>query len=139
VLAGFAPAYPVEDVRPLVAAVERERRADEPLVVYPSTIWAYALYSRSAVSIEPDEGPWGFRPAVNDASVILLDAHRDVPQQYAAPVTEAVGGSATAWLLVSHRRVDLGAITAAFSASGLREDGGFSAPGADLTRWKRTP
>lgn len=134
---GWAPPYPAEDVRPLVALVEQQRRTGEPLLVYPSTVWAYALYADDAVRLVRSDNPWGFVPQVNDADVVLLEAHRDAPQLYAPAVAAAARGKATVWLLSSHHRSDVQAIRDAVRASGLRLAQRWQQPDAALWSWNR--
>jgi hypothetical protein len=137
VLAGPAPPYPLEDVRPLVAQAERERGAGEPLIVYPSTIWAYALYTSAPVTLRANPAsPWGFSPQVNDTTVILLEPSRDRPDRYVAPVMAAAQGAQRVWLLSSHQRADLAAIKDALRAAGLTIGQDLRGLGAAVQVWR---
>jgi hypothetical protein len=138
VVTGAPPPYPQEDVRPLVARLAQVRADDEPVLVYPSTIWAYALYTRAPVSLETDRAsPWGFRPEVDDGGVTLLEAHREEPSRYVAAVNVAVAGADSVWLLASHTRADVRAVRRALRAAELRPAMSLPTMGADITRWDR--
>ena len=135
--ADFAPPYPQEDVRSLVAQVDQQRRPGERLLVYPSTIWAYALYSDLPVDLVRSDNPWGFRPHLNDTDVTLLEANRDAPERYAPQVASAVEGTGQVWLLSSHRRDDLEFIASSLRSHGFVPRRRLDRAGAALVSWHR--
>ena len=129
-------AYPAEDVRPLVAHVEQLWEPGDVLLVYPSTIWSYALYTQRPVAIVADAAnAWGFRPQVNDGNVVLLQPSREDPSAYSPAVAQAADASGTVWFLSSHRRPDARVIEQQLSSSGRIPGPSVRRPGARLTRW----
>ena len=140
VLAPTAGPYPREDVRPLVAFVESERSADEAVLVYPATRWAYALYTSSPVrfSRDPDDAP-GYSAAIAHSPYhvhVLPPAGRVDPARYELLVQTVVSDHGGLWLVASHWRSDLADLYAALDAFGLTEVGRWERPGAVLTRWE---
>ena len=135
-IAGPAPAYPQEDVRPLVAELEDRWRPDDRLLVYPSTIWAFGIYTSLPVRVVADSSNgWGFRPEVSDPRVRLLPPSRDDPDRYVSDVQMATAQRQPTWLLASHRRKDIAVIHGALRAAGFEPDLRLTRPGAALVRW----
>ena len=131
--------YPQEDLRPLVERLERELRSDDTVLVYPSAVWAYALYADLPIDVVADPGSiWRWRPEFLDPRVAVLRPHRDEPERYGPEVAAAVADAGdTVWLVASHHREDIGAIEAALRAEGLAPVDEWRERGARITRWER--
>lgn len=108
VVATPATDYPAQDARPLVAQLDQARAPDDQVLVYPATMWAYALYTDREVSFEPDEASsWGFAPTFADPAVAVLPPGRDAPEVYLPTVERLTAGGQRIWLLATHWRDDL--------------------------------
>lgn len=133
--------YPRQDVRPLVEVLEQRARDDEAVLLYPATIWAYALYTADDVELTPNErGAWGFVPTFADTSTFGLPPGRDDPAAYApivARATAAVPRGGQLWLLASHWRDDYAALQERLGVAGFDRVEVVQEPGAELSRWRR--
>lgn len=143
VLVVTAPAplpYPEEDLRPLVERLDAELAVDDTVVVYPSAVWAYALYTELPVDVvDAPESVWRWQPDILDPRVAVLQPHRDEPERYASEVADAVADAGgVVWLVASHTRDDIRAIEEALRTEGFAPEETWREPGARLTRWVRS-
>lgn len=131
--------YPRWDVRPLVAEVEQLAADDEVILVYPATMWAYALYSTGEIRLEPDDGSaWGFAPRFDDPRVVVLPRGRDDPDAYAPTVVALASGDApVVWLVASHWREDLDDLRVMLTTLGFDGEQVAHRDGAVLERYLR--
>jgi hypothetical protein len=119
--------YPAEDVGPLVAVVESEASADDRILVYSASRWAYGLEADADVDVVRDRtSANGFDVVVGDERVTVLEPGGAVPT-----------GGDRLWLLVSHGGDDVAGIREDIAAAGYSLDETWTTPGADLTRWHR--
>lgn len=141
-LAGLAEPvtpYPVQDVRPLVDVLEDEQSPGDAVVLYPATIWAYALYTSGDIALEPDaRSSWGFAPRFADPSVHPLPPGRDDPDAYLPTVTRVTGDVERIWLLASHRRADHAELEQQLRDAGFEQRDLLQREGAWLGRWERS-
>ena len=132
--------YPRYDVRPLVGTMEAEAGSDDALLIYPATVWAYALYTSTDIHLEPDPvSSWGFYPRFADPRVVVLPPGRDDPDAY-RPTVAALGAETDAevvWLLASHWREDIEDLGAQLEAVGFSGTEVERRDGARLVRWER--
>lgn len=131
--------YPASDVRPLVTVMERSAAPDDALLIYPATMWAYALYTSSGIALAPDPvSSWGFSPTFADERVVTLPPGRDEPGAY-LPTVEGLASSEVevVWLLVSHWRGDVDDLRDQLDAAGFEGDEVDRRPGARLERYVR--
>lgn len=131
--------YPAWDVRPLAAEVEVRAQDDDALLIYPATMWAYALYTDGEVELVPDEGSaWGFAPRFADPRVHVLPRGRDDPGAYLPTVSMfAAGDTGVVWLLASHWREDIEELRAQLERAGFDGEQVDRRPGAVLERFER--
>jgi 4-amino-4-deoxy-L-arabinose transferase-like glycosyltransferase len=131
-----APAYPREDLRPLVEIVEASARPDDAIAVYSASRWAHALYTSAPVDLRPDrDSANGFSVTVDDARVRVLGPHREVPSRYEPEVKAIAAGHERVWLLSSHVREDFTVLEQALSDQGYVGTRTERRPGAGLTLW----
>lgn len=131
--------YPRHDVRPLVDEVEDRATADEVILVYPSTVWAYALYSGSPVELVADPvSSWGFSPRFDDPRIVVLPPGRDDPSAY-LPTVASLAGTDTevVWLVATHWRDDLEGLRAQLEDAGFVGEEVARRDGARLERYER--
>ncbi len=131
--------YPRYDVRPLAASVDQRAAPDDVILVYPATMWAYALYTRDAVDIEVEpSSSWGFAPRFARDRTVVLPPGRDDPSAYAPAVRALAAGDAdVVWLLASHWREDLDDLRDQLAAAGFGAERPQATDGARLERWVR--
>jgi hypothetical protein len=100
--------YPAEDVGPLVRLVERSRRPGDVIVVYPSTGYAYGVETGYAIARRPDDlAPTQWVVDVRSPDVSVLQAHREDPEQWGAPLDRIIRGAPPRiWLTGSHLHRD---------------------------------
>lgn len=133
--------YPRFDVRPLAQQIDAVRADDEVLLLYPATIWAYALYTEGGWRLVDDPvSSWGFSPRFDDPQVVPLPPGRDNPGAYLPTVTALGEGEAeVVWLLASHWREDLDALREQLADAGFSRGDREARDGAVLERWERLP
>ncbi len=134
-----APDYPRYDVRPLVERMEGSAGEDEAILVYPATVWAYALYTSADIHLADDPvSSWGFSPRVEDPRVAVLPPGRDDPDAYLPTVAEVRDGEwEVVWLLASHWREDLDALRLQLAEAGFDGEVVERRDGAVLERYVR--
>jgi hypothetical protein len=134
-----APDYPREDVRPLVDRMEAAAGEDEAILVYPATVWAYALYTSADIHLADDPvSSWGFSPQIEDPRVAVLPRGRDEPGAYLPTVAELRDGEwDVVWLLASHWREDLDALRGQLAEAGFDGEEVARRDGAVLERYVR--
>lgn len=134
-----AAGYPKQDVRPIAAEVDARIGEDDVLLVYRSSIWAYALYTDQPVElVETAEYLRRWGPAFGDDRVHVLGRFRDEPERHRSEVRSVVAdldADASVWLLASHYQDDLGAIETYLDEAGLERVEEHQVEGARLTRW----
>lgn len=132
--------YPEENLQPLVERLDADLAVDDTVVVYPSAVWGYALYTELPVDVvDAPESVWRWQPDILDPRVAVLQPHRDEPERYAPEVAAAVADAdGTVWLIASHTREDIRAIEEALRAEGFSPVETWREPGARLTRWERS-
>jgi hypothetical protein len=133
-----AGSYPRSDVRPLATELT-EQREDEALLVYPATVWAYALYTDDEIALQDDPASsWGFSPRFADDATYVLPPGRDDPGAYLPTVERLLDDEVTdLWLLASHWRDDYAALQEQLSDVGFERVAETRRDGAELTRWER--
>jgi hypothetical protein len=133
-----AGSYPRSDVRPLATELT-EQREDEALLVYPATVWAYALYTDDEIALQDDPASsWGFSPRFADDATYVLPPGRDDPGAYLPTVERLLDDEVTdLWLLASHWRDDYAALQEQLSDAGFDQVAETRRDGAELTRWER--
>ncbi|MGI8757901.1 MAG: hypothetical protein ACR2K0_01175 [Acidimicrobiales bacterium] len=133
-----SPAYPAEDVRPLVAAVENLARPDDGIVVYSASRWAYALYAGRPVELRRDRrSANGFDVTIDDERVTVLEAHRDAPAGHAPAVDRLAADHDRLWLVTSHGGADVAVIEEMLRDRGYTAATTQHRPGAALALWSR--
>lgn len=138
VASGPAQPYPQEDVRPLVAVLEARAADGDAVLLYPATVWAYALYTDDEVDLEPDPvGAWGFSPRFGDVDTHPLPPGREDPGAYAPTVGRLGDRAARVWLLASHWGDDYGDLQAQLGRAGFERVEVVQEVGAELSRWER--
>jgi hypothetical protein len=140
VVATAAPAtpYPVEDVAPLVAVVDRRAAPGDAVLVYPATAWAHALYTDGAVDLARDaSSAWGFAPRFADPATYVLPPGRSDPSAYAPTVARVAAAHDRVWLVASHWAGDYAALQAQLADAGFRQVEVLARQGAELGRWQR--
>ncbi|HVL04300.1 MAG TPA: hypothetical protein VM386_07680, partial [Acidimicrobiales bacterium] len=131
-----APPYPAEDLRPLVAAVEADARADDLIVVYSASRWAYALYTSASVDLRRDrDSPNGFAVDIEDPRVEVLEPQREDPDRYGPILDRLAEGNPRLWLAASHLGADVPVIERMLRDRGYETARTESRPGATLTLW----
>lgn len=130
--------YPQEDLRPLVGELESRAADEDGVIVYPSAVWAYALYASGEVELVPAQEANGFRPTFDDPRVTVLGRHRDRPQAYRSEVRRAAEDRRRVWLIATHIRDDLAVIEEHLADAGFARTGRWDRPGAQLTLWERS-
>lgn len=139
VLAVPAATYRVEDLRPVVAALDARARPEDLVLVDPVGEWGTALYTASPVSVYADDRTaTPFRPRIDRPRTVIPDwfRGREPSGYYDDLVGDAVEGVRRVWLV----RLDHGgaeALAAALAARGFRSQVVARAPGASLERWDR--
>ncbi|MEX2421036.1 MAG: hypothetical protein WD670_04380, partial [Actinomycetota bacterium] len=134
--AGPAPSYPASDVGPLVEELDARRSNDAEVVVYPATMWAYALYTTVDVRLVADPASsWGFAPRFDDPNVHTLPPGRDGPSVY-APSLDALEADEV-WLIASHWRGDYDELRRMLETAGYVPIDTHPRAGAELTRYLR--
>lgn len=130
--------YPPEDLRPLVAELERARRPGDTVLVYSAARWAYGLYADPPPTIDqaPDRMP-GFELVLADADAHFLNPGRERPEVYGAEVPSLVSESRRVWLVAAHVSPDIEALRAVLAAEGLAASRRLERPGAVLELWSR--
>jgi hypothetical protein len=131
--------YPQQDLRPLSAELDARLGPDDTVLLYPSALWAYALYTELPVDIV-DEARAAVRwqPVVRDERVVVLGRHRDDPDRYRPEVEAAVsrnGAGGSVWLLATHIHPDYDTVEDALIEAGWSVAERWDRPGALLTRW----
>jgi len=131
--------YPRYDVRPLVERMEEVAGEDEAILVYPATVWAYALYTSADIHLADDPvSSWGFSPRIDDPRVAVLPRGRDDPGAYVPTVAELRDGEwEVVWLLASHWREDLDALRVQLAEAGFSGEEVERRDGALLERYVR--
>lgn len=141
VLVALAPPpapYPVQDVRPLVELLERERQDDDGVLVYSATRWAYGIYTAGPVEVvQTSTQANNFAPVPTDPRVHVLDAHRADPQGQRPDVTGFACDYARVWLLVSHATADVEVARQTLGELGFAPVRQDDRPGAVLQLWER--
>lgn len=141
VAAGLAwgrPGYPEHDVRAFVEQVDAVAAPGEPVVVYPATRWAYALYTDRPVSLVDDPSTAnGFEPRVDDDQVVVLPPLRDTPERYLEHLEAATAGADRVWLVASHWASDLGVLQEQMDGLGFAVETRDERRGALLTQYVR--
>jgi len=137
-----ATPYPVEGIKSMVAQMEASRSPDEPVLVYPSARYGYAIYTSSPVALSHPSRHLVFSPYsvdIGDPLLTILEPHRNDPQNY-RPQMEAVAGDAPdVWFLASHQSpLDLPVILEHLEAMGFRQVESYAEIGAELSRWTRS-
>ena len=131
--------YPRSDVGPLVSQMEASAGPEDALLIYPATMWAYALYTEGDISLEPEaRSAWGFAPRFVDERVRVLPPGREDPDAY-LPTVEALHDEReeVVWLLVSHWREDLERLREQLEAVGFTGRDIAVRDGARLERFER--
>lgn len=128
--------YPAYDVRPFITAAED---ADVAVLVYPSTRWAYGLYTSADVDlVEDDDDPWRVTPRVLDPDVTVLPvAGVFDPDAYRESVHDAVAGEDRVMLVASHFGDNLADLDAVIRSEGFRAVDRRRRPGARLVTYVR--
>lgn len=130
--------YPQEDVRPLVARVEGQRRPGDVTVVFSATRWAYALYTSAPVEVVANPGqPNFFDPRIDGSAVEVMQPSRNDPAGYRGEVARVTAGHRRAWLVVTHWLGDKDALEGAFATAGFSRRETWEQPGARLVLWER--
>ena len=133
-----APPYPAEDLRPLVAMVEADARADDLILVYSASRWAYALYTSASVDLRRDRNsPNGFAVDIQDPRVEVLEPHRQDPDRYGPILDRLAERNTRLWLAASHLGADVPVIERMLRDRGYETVRTESRPGATLTLWMR--
>ena len=133
------PHYPAEDVRPLVAEAEAQRAPDEPIVVYPATRWAYALYTSTPVRLVPNpESANGFEVVLDHAGIRVLGPHRDDPEAFRSGLAGMVDDAGRVWFVASHWGSDLDVLEQQFRTLGFQAARREQRDGALLVVWARS-
>jgi hypothetical protein len=131
-------AYPAQDVRPLVAELEQRRQPGDALLVYPATMWAYALYTSDDLALEADPvSAWGFAPVFDDERTYVLPRGRDDPGAYTPTVEQLGEREQRVWLLASHWRDDYEDLREQLGRAGFEQVELQERPGARLSAWER--
>ena len=90
----------VEDAGPLVRLVERERRADDVVLLHAKTLFIYGYYQTALPVLVPSRGvSTGYLPRLADPRVQLIDV-----RTLAGNAARALRPGARAWLLASRQR-----------------------------------
>ena len=128
--------YPIYDVRPFITAAED---ADVAILVYPSTRWAYGLYTSADVELVEDaDDPWRVSPRILDPDVAVLPvAGVFDPDAYRESVHDAVAGEDRVMLVASHFGENLADLDAVIRAEGFRAVDRRRRPGARLVTYVR--
>ena len=126
--------YPAYDVRPFITAAED---ADVAVLVYPSTRWAYGLYTSADVDLVEDaDDSWRVTPGILDPDVTVLPvAGVFDPDAYRESVQDAVAGEDRVMLVASHFGANLDGLDAVIRAEGFRA---WTAVGGPGRGWSRT-
>lgn len=133
-----SPPYPSEDLRPLVAMAEADARADDLILVYSASRWAYALYTSAAVDLRRDrDSPNGFAVHIEDPRVEVLEPHRQDPDRYEPILDRLAEGNTRLWLAASHLGADVPVIERMLRDRGYQAVRTESRSGATLTLWVR--
>jgi hypothetical protein len=111
----------VEDAGPLVRLVERERRANDRVLLHVKTLFIYGYYQRAVPVLDPSRlVSTGWVPRLADPRVWLIDE-----RMLAAKAARAFKPGTRAWLLASRQRREdelrLRAVLARFGTT-VRED-----------------
>jgi hypothetical protein len=125
--------YPQEVMTPLVRLVERSRTADEPIVVYPLSGYAYGFASSYPITRERDAfaGPgWAVRSP--RAVVLPTDCRR-----WPFFLNNLEGRRA--WLIGSHFQATWRVLLQMLEARGYTATRTYTRPGAALVRLVRGP
>lgn len=86
----------IEDVGPLIRAVEAERTPDDVLLLYERSLFPYAYYQRARPVLVPSINPTGFVPDLTDPRVRLLGRMNLV-----ADIDRAFADAAVVWFVGS--------------------------------------
>jgi len=128
--------YPASDLRPLVGELEDRRGQGDAVLVYPATMWAYALYTPGAIHLEEEPtSTWRFAPRFADGVTRVLPPGRDDPDAY-RPTVDALSADRV-WLVATHWQDDYAALQDQLRAAGYERTDLLKRPGAELTRWER--
>jgi hypothetical protein len=128
--------YPAQDVEPLIAQVEADLGPDDRLVIYPSTRWAYALYTTTPVRFEfNDRTANGYEPVFIDDRIIVLEPQRVAEPEYLSQLDGRLEDTERVWHLASHWRADLQALERDLELLGWRPHERIETAGAQLVGW----
>jgi hypothetical protein len=131
--------YPRQDVRPLIVELEERREPRDAVLIYPATMWAYALYTSDGFALEEDVvSAWGFAPVFDDERTYVLPPGRDDPGAYAPTVEQLQEGERRVWLLASHWREDYDDLQEQLREAGFVLVGVSADDGAELGLWERS-
>jgi uncharacterized membrane protein len=133
------PTYPRQDVRSLVTVLESRMDADDIVLVYPHTAFAFGLYSPFEVDIETSKEWQGlpFTVTFPSPEVTVLPYSRDDPDNYRPTIEAATQGHDRVWLISSHRSKDYGALLEIIGRLGLSLQDRVKSPGAELLLFGR--
>jgi hypothetical protein len=129
--------YPAQDIAPLVAQVEADLGPEDRLVVYPSTRWAFALYTSTVVRFEfNDRTANGYEPVFTDERFVVLEPQRVDHPEYRSQLEERLDDADRVWHLASHWRRDLRALERDLELLGWHQVDREERPGAQLVQWR---
>ena len=132
------PAYPAEDVKPLVQLVERERRADDRTIVYPMASFGYSLYTRSAIRLRVDDRfAMSFFAEPSEPRTFVLPMERKTPSRYGPPLDAITRGQHRVWLIGAHLWPDWRVIQKLLAEQGFRPVTTHTTRGAILILYAR--
>lgn len=132
------PGYPEHDVRAFVETVDVEAAPGEPVIVYPATRWAFALYtSRELTLVDDPATANGFEPVIEDPQVTVLPPLRATPERYREHLATATADAARVWFVGSHWSSDLGVIRQQMDELGFDVAARDERRGAVLTEYVR--
>jgi hypothetical protein len=132
------PRYTLEDTRPLVHLVERSRHPGDLTLIYPSTNFAYGLYTRFPIRlVHDDRYQTSFHVQPRDPRTVVLPMARDHPDRYERALQAIT--APRVWLIGSHFTPDWNVIRADLEQRGYRATQQRIASNAALILYTRLP
>lgn len=99
------PAYPIQDIRPVVAELNDRRTSQEWVLIYYSSAWAYGMYTSTGVFVAPDDPALDsaiYQPGYVDPRHVLMGQRRSKPEEYGIWVEEVTADGEPVWFVSSH-------------------------------------
>jgi hypothetical protein len=132
--------YPAQNLKPLVANVEREASSSDGILVHPHASFGFGLYTTWPVDLEPSE-TWatGYEARIKRPNVYVPASPSRTPEAVLEAVREATAAHDRVWFVSPHApRENLRDYESAFTSLGFSRSRVLRRPGARLTLWTRT-